>query len=174
MKILVTGAGSPIGKAVCRDLAAHHVVIPWVSERHPESTGRAVNLLQPLGGPEKAEANAADAILHLAWLRARSVREAAERNREMLFSRFMEEAGCPSEKLYLLSSVAASLSSRSSYAQAKAQVAEDLVQHGGTAIVCGLVTSIPAFGPYRMLQKLARLPGLRPVFSKGTPRLRQS
>ena len=169
MKILVTGAGSPIGKVVCKYLAARHSVIPWVSERNPLDTGRVVNLLQPLGRAECEEAREASAVLHLAWLRARSVREAVERNREMLFSRFVEEAGCPPKKLYLLSSVAASPSSRSSYAQAKSRVAEDLVSRGGTAIACGLVTSAPAFGPYRMLHNFSVFPLFRLVFSSRSP-----
>ena len=170
-RVVVTGAHSRIGQAVVQrlgsapDIAVTCVVTPWSRPQgmFPDvAEVITADLTQAFPETLRRSLATADVVVHLAWLRDTMPDQAIAMNAEIV-SRLTSEMESP-ERLVFLSSVGASPGAKSAYGQAKWAVAQQVEARGGTVLVCGLVTSVPSFGPYALLaHTVTRLP-VRPRF----------
>lgn len=149
--LVVTGANSYLGKNFIHHLAQRRdsFVYALVLDRPQSLTGLhspkvmflQANLSRALPKAIQQILHRADKIVHFAWARSQRVDQACDLNRRMVDP--LLECLRDTSSFRLISSVGAGPTARSVYARVKFDVAQHVVQQGGVAVACGLVTGDP-------------------------------
>lgn len=155
----MTGAGSALGQALIRrlaaDLSAGIAGLVTGRSEPADNTRNVAYLVQDLTetpSPEVAEAmGSADRIVHLAWARPRSASAAgAAADNALMLDRLLAipQAG---PRLVFVSSVSASPRAISQYGQSKYRMQQRVLDAGGSVVVCGLIVSEPPQTAFKTL-----------------------
>jgi len=172
-RILVTGAHSETGRCVINSLSLDQgkqiaaLVSPWSNNSDSLAFSSNVQLItQDLQKPFSNEVSEllpkCDFIIHLAWVRAASRKTAEGKNIDIVRRL---TAPLKSPKCFLfMSSVAQAARNSSSYGQAKWLVEKYISNLGGYVFVCGLVQTLPPYGPDALLRNTIKKIPFTPKF----------
>lgn len=179
-RIVITGAGSPVGRKVVARLQreAEVEIEAWVSTRPGQAVPapmarcnwRAVDLQQALPAEAAAIVARCDTLLHLAWVRSPDASNAIAVNTSMIRSlaQHLRDAGA----LRVVSSVSSGPRARSAYGRAKYAANQLAVEMGGAALLLGLIVEAhPDTGPFKMLEGFVRKLPVRIRFIDRNPNI---
>ena len=162
-RVVITGAHSYLGsRAVAHllqvaDCEIYALVTPWAErvDKGGESDRLhylSVDLTQALAPEVVSVLASADRVLHLAWVRGRTLHRISRINEDII-DRLMTPIS-EASRFYFMSSVAAGPRAVSTYGRAKWEGARLVAAKGGNVLVCGLVVEARPRGPYKVICNL--------------------
>ena len=178
-KVVITGAHSYLGQKLLQhltDLGGFQIsafVTPWSGNNDlisgPSIEYFKVDLREELKEDAAAAVQAADHVLHFAWVRGKEEEKVLTENL-LMFDNLKEHIAEP-RKLVFISSVAASPETLSTYGQTKFKAANALSSYGAVILVTGLIVDKEPKGPYKLLVSVVRKLPLSVRFSRDSVRV---
>ena len=163
-RIVVTGASSYLGRNVVQGLLAKEncdveaLISPRSADLQIEGGSRVratrADLCRELTTDVMDILRGADRVFHLAWVRKGRPRDVQAAN-EAMINNLLSAVRTP-DRLYFMSSVAASPTAFSGYGMAKWSAQQIVLKEGGIVLVCGLVVEPVPHGPYHLLCRAVR------------------
>lgn len=159
-RVVLTGGHSYLGQKFIghllnsKDVRIDAIITPWANEeglvKQPERLRYIkADLTKPVSDELREALGSADQVVHFAWIRGSNLAQVLEANQQMIdnVSSYLNDP----KSFCLISSVAASPETPSTYGQAKFKISQRVLESGGTVLVAGLIVDDEPKGPYKLL-----------------------